>query len=59
MSDQFTSKTNRFKHDFVAQVSAPLRVPVFEPLKTHWAVSGHPKQERLEEYRAIASWVPK
>ena len=50
------SKTNRFKHDYVSQVSAPVRVLDFQPLRSHWTVDpASPVHEKIAQYRKVPS----
>jgi hypothetical protein len=48
------AKMAEFKHSMQG-ISAGLPRKKFQELKTHWTVAGHPKQERLDEFRAIPS----
>ncbi len=48
------NKSVRFKHDFSADVSVPVKVPEFRPLR-QWPFIAHDRQAEMDAYRSIPS----
>ena len=54
ITSEFTSEINRFKHDFLADVSKGMAPREFKPLKS-WPATNHPRQSEIDAFRAVPS----
>ena len=50
-----TSKLNEWKMELTRTEFPPAPMAVFKPLKSHWTIGGHEREDDMAAFRAIPS----